>query len=106
MNPWKLRTIDDALRYCQNVVRSYSVEMSPKDKEGLAAQILGFSAGDYFAVWRKDYPIIDEIQATAADLSWSNAIDVDEDWKKLIKCINELARQVASSASSNNPAHL
>ena len=91
---WKLKTINDALKYCQDVVQRYDIEMTPKEKESLASELLGFYASDYFAQWREDYPIVDAIEALASDLSWSNAINIDDDWEKLLAYINELARQV------------
>ena len=94
MNSRKLKTINDALKYCQDVVQRYDVKMQPKEKELLAGTLLEFSGGDYFDAWRKNYPIVDEIQILAADLSWSNSFDVDEDWEKLFAYIDELARQV------------
>jgi hypothetical protein len=100
MNPWKLKTINDALEYCQEAVRRYDVEMKPKEKEDLASELLGFSSGDYFSEWRKNYPVVDEIQALSADLSWSNAIDIDDDWEKLINYIEELERQVKSAVQN------
>lgn len=99
MDIWKLKTINDALKYCQDVVQRYDVEMDPKKKEDLAAELLGFSFGDYFSKWREDYPIVDEIEAFASDLEWSNSLDVDEDWEKLIGYIDELARQVAARSA-------
>lgn len=105
MDRWKLRTINDALKYCRQVVRLYDAEMTPKEKENLASELLGFSFGDYFSEWRKDYPVVDEIQALASDLEWSNAIDIDEDWEKLIKYIDDLALEIASSDRSNTHDH-
>jgi len=55
---------------------------------------LSFSSGDYFSKWREDYPIVNEIQALAVDLSWSNATNVDEDWEKLLNYIHALEQQV------------
>jgi hypothetical protein len=94
MDRWKLKTINDALAYCREVVQHYDAEMPPKEKESLASELLGFSFGDCFSKWREDYPIVDEIQALASDLSWSNAIDIDQDWEKLVSSIDDLAQQV------------
>lgn len=102
MDRWKLKTINEALKYCQEVIQRYDVEMAPKDKEDLASELLGFSFGDYYAQWREDYPIVDEVQALAADLSWSNSLDIDEDWEKLIRYIDDLAREVDLFDRSNN----
>lgn len=96
INPWKLKTIHDALTYCREVAQRYDVEMPLKEKESLASELLGFSSGDYFSKWREAYPIVDEIQALAVDLSWSNAASVDDDWEKVLGCINDLARQIDS----------
>ncbi len=68
--------------------------MPLKDKESLASELLSFSFGDAFKEWRDAYPLVDEIEALASDLSWSNAIDVDDDWEKLIKYINDLDHEV------------
>jgi len=99
MDAWKLKTINDALKYCQEVVRLYDAEMAPKEKEDLASRLLSFSFGDHFSEWQKDYPIVDKIEALASDLEWSNAIIVDDDWEKVIRYIDDLAKQVAHNSA-------
>lgn len=96
MNPWELKTINDMLEYCQDVVRRYNVEFSTKEKEALASEVIGFMASDHFNEWQKGYPLVDDIEYVATNLSWSNVEDVDESWEKLIGYIDELAQQIGS----------
>jgi hypothetical protein len=95
-NIWKMRTIQEALNYCKGYVVLYHEDMSKKEKEDLASYILSFSFGDYFEGWAKEYPVVNEIENLASNLEWSNAFDVDEDWRKLKVRIDELDQQVNS----------
>jgi len=87
-------TIEDALEYCKERIALYSDGLKKEEKEHIASTILPFSFSDYFEEWEKEYPIVDEVEELASDLEWSNAFDIDEDWRKLKAAIEELDRQV------------
>ena len=91
---WKLKTIEEALAYCKEKAALYREDMTKEEKEHVASVILSFSFGDYFEKWEEEFPIVDEIEALASDLEWSNAINIDDDWEKLQAAIEELDRQV------------
>jgi hypothetical protein len=99
---WKLKTVEEALAYCQERVAAYREDMSKKEKEHVASTILSFSFGDYFEEWEKEYPIVIEIETLASDLEWSNAFNIDEDWEKLKAAIEELDRQVTQNLSNKD----
>jgi hypothetical protein len=46
--------------------------------------------------FEKELPIITDIEACVCDLEWSNAIDIDEDWEKLIAAVDEFEQQLNS----------
>lgn len=95
----KARTVDDALAYCKDVISSYSRDLKIGQKEEVASRLLSFSFGNHFADWRQEYPVVNEIQALASDLEWSNSSDLDEDWQKLKSYILQLEYEIKIQSS-------
>lgn len=90
----ELRTIDDFLGSSVELVEKYNKNMDVKAKENLASALLSLTFSDHFQEWSEQFPILDRIEAYASDLEWSNSLDVDDDWGKLIEYIEELSLQV------------
>jgi|GEM_PF-4741218 len=98
MKYWQeLKTIDDFIASCKEVAIDYDENLSKKDKEHLASVILALTFTDRFTGWCEKYPLIERIEAYASDLEWSNSSDVDEDWEKLLRYIEQLDREVNSN---------
>lgn len=95
----ELETIHDFIDSCKEDAAKYAVTLSKQERENVAAAILSLTFSDHFDEWYEKYPIIDEIQALASDLEWSNSSNIDEDWRKLLGYIDELERQVRLSPS-------
>ena len=90
-----LNTINDFLAEAKQIASAFKIEMTNHEKESVASQILSLTFSDHFQEWSEKYPIAMNIEALSSDLEWSNAVDIDEDWEKLISFIDQLEQQVA-----------
>ncbi|MGD8374029.1 MAG: hypothetical protein PVI21_04185 [Candidatus Woesebacteria bacterium] len=89
-----LVTPADAIAYCKKLIIHYNEYLPKKDKEQLATNIAAIIISDHYSDMVKTYPLFDRIDELGNDLEWSNAIDVDEDWQKLIDVIDQLDKQI------------
>ena len=90
----ELQTVNDFIESCKEDIDRYKVELGKKDKENLAGAILSFTFSDHFYEWAEQYPVINDIEALASDLEWSNSSDVDEDWGRLRGQVVQLEQEI------------
>jgi hypothetical protein len=101
MQSWHdLKNMQDVVDFCKRVSSAYHKDLSENEKERIASPMACISACDDFDDWQAEYPILDDLDALASDLEWSNAFDVDEDWGKLKAVIAELDQEVNKDRSS------
>lgn len=89
-----LTTPTDAIIYCKKLIAYYNQHLSKKDKEQIATNIAAIITSKHYKDMVEAYPLFDKIDTLANDLEWSNALDIDEDWEKLIDTINSLDQQI------------
>ncbi|MGD8374284.1 MAG: hypothetical protein PVI21_05530 [Candidatus Woesebacteria bacterium] len=85
------------INYCKTQFAKYSPAMDDKEKEVIAYWMVDRIMRQGLAgKFEKELPIITDIEACVCDLEWSNAIDIDEDWEKLIAAVDEFEQQLNS----------
>jgi len=90
MQPDDIRTIQDFVQYCREVLATRPEYMTEKEQERPATAIVAACLADSFSKLEQKYPELTEIFDLASNLEISNSFNTSQDWRRIKQIVDKL----------------